>query len=207
MHFHAMIDRKQMQVVCLGFFIGTFFSGCAWKQGADIRFPVRSEYSHAQSPPIRSVSAPTSNPAISETGQTKAMIGSSLAKAEIPTPPSPSWQMELARPDSPENNLTAGTVLHVNEDTFEQQVLQSNVPVLVDFYATWCGPCKKLATTLEQVAAENTQVMVVKVDVDDNPKLAARYGVKSLPTLMIFQDGQMVAKQQGLSLRNGLKRY
>ena len=102
-------------------------------------------------------------------------------------------------------NPATRTVLHVNEDTFEQHVLRSNVPVLVDFYASWCGPCKKLAPTLEQVAAESPQAKVVKVDIDNNPKLAAQYGIKSLPSLLVFKDGRVVAKQQGVVAKSRLK--
>jgi thioredoxin 1 len=77
-------------------------------------------------------------------------------------------------------------------------VLHSDVPVLVDFSAKWCGPCKALAPTLDQVAAERPQVRVVKIDIDESPGLAAQYGVKSIPSLMLFKGGRVVAKQRGL---------
>lgn len=119
---------------------------------------------------------------------------------------SPDRHLELARTaPHPEPKLARGTVLHVDEDTFEQQVLRSDVPVLVDFHAAWCGPCKTLAPAVEQVAAENPLVKVVKVNVDDNPRLAARYGVKSLPSLMVFRDGRIVAKQQGVVAKKRLE--
>ena len=87
-------------------------------------------------------------------------------------------------------NTAKPEVLHVNSSTFDQHVLRSDLPVLVDFYADWCGPCKALAPTLEQVAAENPQARVVKVNIDDSPELAARYGVKSVPRLLVFKDGR-----------------
>lgn len=96
-------------------------------------------------------------------------------------------------------------MLHANGATFEQQILRSDVPVLVDFYASWCGPCKKLAPTLEEVAAESPQAKIVKVNIDESPELAARYGVKSIPSLMVFKNGQVVAKQQGVASKTRLK--
>lgn len=96
------------------------------------------------------------------------------------------------------------TVLHVNTSTFDQHVLRSDVPVLVDFYADWCGPCKALAPTLEQVAAENPQARVVKVNIDDSPDLAARYGIKSVPRLLVFKDGQIAARKNGVASKTAL---
>jgi thioredoxin 1 len=77
--------------------------------------------------------------------------------------------------------------------------------VLVDFYATWCGPCKALAPKLEEVAQESPQAKVIKVNIDDSPELADRYGVKSVPTLIVFRDGQVAAKQRGAVSKARLK--
>ncbi len=101
-------------------------------------------------------------------------------------------------------DIARPTVLHVSTSTFDQHVLGSEVPVLVDFYADWCGPCKALAPTLEQVAAENPQARVVKVNIDDSPELAARYGVKSVPRLLVFKDGQIAARKNGVASKAAL---
>lgn len=115
-----------------------------------------------------------------------------------PTPRSSDPPVLLARAElGPLGRAAAQTVLRADETTFEQQVLRSDVPVLVDFYASWCGPCKRLAPTLEEVAAESLQARVVKVDVDESPELAARYGVRSVPSLLVFRNGQVVAKEKG----------
>ncbi len=89
-------------------------------------------------------------------------------------------------------------VLHADKSTFDKHVLRSETPVLVDFYAQWCGPCKKLSPTLDELAAENPEARIVKIDIDDSPELASRYGVKSVPSLLIFKSGRVVAKQSGV---------
>ena len=86
---------------------------------------------------------------------------------------------------------------NVTKDTFEQQVLQQEQPVLVDFWATWCGPCRMLAPVLEQVAAERQDIRVCKINVDEEPSLAQQFQIDSIPTLLIFQAGKQLARMTG----------
>jgi thioredoxin 1 len=97
-------------------------------------------------------------------------------------------------------------VSYADVKTFEQTVLKSDVPVLVDFYANWCGPCKRLAPVLDELARETSQAKFVKVDVDRSPKLAGSFGVRSIPTLIVFKDGKAVAQHVGLASKTSLKR-
>ncbi|KWT70648.1 MULTISPECIES: thioredoxin [Hyphomicrobium] len=86
----------------------------------------------------------------------------------------------------------------VSDSTFDQEVLQSSEPVLVDFFAEWCGPCKAMAPALDQVALEmKGKVKVVKLDVDANPGVTGKYGIRAMPTLILFKDGQVAAQHTG----------
>ncbi|MDO8526893.1 MAG: thioredoxin [Deltaproteobacteria bacterium] len=92
----------------------------------------------------------------------------------------------------------AGNIHEITDDSFEQEVLKSTTPVLVDFWATWCGPCRSLAPTVEAVANDHVgKVKVCKVDVDHNPNQAAQYGVRSIPTLILFNSGKIVGQLVG----------
>jgi thioredoxin 1 len=89
-----------------------------------------------------------------------------------------------------------------DDSNFDQAVLKSSVPVLVDFTATWCGPCKALAPIIEQVAGElEGKVTVGKVDVDQSPGIAGKFGVRGVPMLMVFKDGERVAQHVGLTTK------
>ena len=86
----------------------------------------------------------------------------------------------------------------VTDESFDQDVLKSGKPVLVDFWAEWCGPCKQIAPALEQIAAElGGQVTIAKVNIEDSPSTPSRYGVRGIPTLMLFKDGQMTSMKVG----------
>ena len=98
---------------------------------------------------------------------------------------------------------TAGTV-KVTESSFDDQVLKSDVPVLVDFYAEWCGPCHVQAPILDELAREIETAKIVKVDVDENQQLATRYEISSIPTLLVFKNGQVVARHQGVASKEQL---
>ncbi len=86
----------------------------------------------------------------------------------------------------------------ISDKSFDQEVLKSTTPVLVDFWATWCGPCKMIAPVLEQLATEREgQLKITKLDVDENPDLAVKFGVQSIPTLLVFKGGQVVGRIVG----------
>ncbi|MGM9605268.1 MAG: thioredoxin [Faecousia sp.] len=89
------------------------------------------------------------------------------------------------------------SILHVGKSNFQSIVKESEKPVLVDFWASWCGPCRMIAPVLEEVAAERPDIQVCKVNVDEEQELAISYGVASIPTLLVFKNGQVVNKSIG----------
>ena len=90
------------------------------------------------------------------------------------------------------------SVLKITKDNFEAEVMKSEVPVLLDFWASWCMPCKMLSPIIDQVAMEVGDVKVGKVNVDEEPELAVQFGIMSIPTLVVMKDGQMVNKSMGV---------
>ncbi|MFC3080395.1 thioredoxin TrxA [Phenylobacterium terrae] len=95
------------------------------------------------------------------------------------------------------------STVKVTDDTFEQDVLKADKPVLVDFWAEWCGPCKQIAPALEQIADELAgQVTVAKLDIEESPTTPSRYGVRGIPTMMLFKGGQMASMKVGAMPKN-----
>ncbi|MCP5143588.1 MAG: thioredoxin TrxA [Gammaproteobacteria bacterium] len=100
------------------------------------------------------------------------------------------------------------TIVHVSDDSFESDVLKSDQPVLVDYWATWCGPCKMIAPILDEVSASyEGKVKVAKLDVDQNQSTSMKYGIRGVPTLMLFKEGNVVATHVGALSKSQLTAF
>jgi thioredoxin 1 len=96
----------------------------------------------------------------------------------------------------------------VSDANFESEVLKATGPVVVDFWAEWCGPCRMIAPALEEISGSlGSKVKIVKLNVDENPQTASKYGIQSIPTLMIFKDGQLASRQIGAAPKQKLEQW
>ena len=94
------------------------------------------------------------------------------------------------------------SAMHINNNNFHEEVMKSEKPVLVDFWASWCGPCRMVGPIIDEIAAEHPEYKVVKINVDEEPELAGRFQVVSIPTLMVVKNGQIVSQSAGARPKN-----
>lgn len=98
--------------------------------------------------------------------------------------------------------------LNLSDDEFAKEVLESDIPVLVDFWAEWCGPCKMLAPTIEELGNElDGKIKVFKMDIEANPSTPSKYGIRSIPTIMLFQNGNQIATKTGAQPKESIKQW
>ena len=97
------------------------------------------------------------------------------------------------------------SIQSIKDDAFESEVVNSSIPVLIDFWAEWCGPCKEIAPILEEIADEmETKIKIVKINIDENPNIPNQYGIQSIPTLIIFKKGEPIATKVGSGIKSEL---
>ena len=99
-------------------------------------------------------------------------------------------------------------IVHISDESFEEEVLNSSVPVLIDYWAEWCGPCKMIAPILDELVEEyGEKIKIVKLNIDENPETPPKYNIRSIPTLMIFKDGNVEATKVGAVSRSQLAAF
>ena len=100
------------------------------------------------------------------------------------------------------------TTVAVTDSSFETDVLGAEMPVVVDFWAEWCGPCKQIGPALEEIAAEmGDKVRIAKVNIDENPQASSRFGIRGIPTLLLFKDGELVDRKVGADSKRGIENW
>jgi len=116
--------------------------------------------------------------------------------------------LSLQEPIQREIISVSERIVHITDASFEQEVLQCSKPVLVDYWADWCGPCKMIAPVLDEIAAEYAdRVRVAKLNIDDNPNTPPRYGIRGIPTLMLFKEGEVEATKVGAVSKSQLTAF
>ena len=104
--------------------------------------------------------------------------------------------------------MSSPHIVHTSDSTFSQDVLKSDKPVLLDFWAEWCGPCKMIAPSLDAIAGKmGEKVKIVKLNVEENPATASQFGIMSIPTLLLFKDGQIASRQVGAKPQAALEQW